>query len=193
MEQVFIFSLATISMSLLGREELMALIKGNPPLVDGMIKPQLQIQPNGIDLTIHSIRSLESAGSIGLENTDRKLPIYRAIGFDSEGWLKLRKGSYNALFNEILNIPNYLAAIARPRTSLLRSGVTVETAIWDAGYSGRSECLLVVHNEHGFRIKENSRVLQVVFLELSQAPKKTYSGVYQRENISTPNLSKGNP
>jgi dUTP pyrophosphatase len=35
-------------------------------------------------------------------------------------------------------------AIGVPRTSLIRCGVTTETGIWNAGYEGRSESLMVV-------------------------------------------------
>jgi dUTP pyrophosphatase len=56
-------------------------------------------------------------------------------------------------------------------------------AIWDAGYSGRSQSLMVVFNPAGFRVQRNARVSQLVFMELAQ---KTdgYRGAYQSENIS---------
>jgi dUTP pyrophosphatase len=73
-------------------------------------------------------------------------------------------------------------ALARPRSSLLRCGVTIETAVWDAGYSGRSQALLVVHNPSGFHLQKNARVLQLVFFRLT-GETEGYQGKYQRENI----------
>jgi len=73
-------------------------------------------------------------------------------------------------------------ALARPRSSLLRCGVTVNTAVWDAGYSGRSQSLMVVYNPQGFRVQRNARVVQLVFLRLTQET-EGYRGVYQEENI----------
>jgi len=65
---------------------------------------------------------------------------------------------------------------------LLRCGVTVNTAVWDAGYSGRSQSLMVVYNPQGFRIQRNARIVQLVFLRLTHET-EGYRGVYQRENI----------
>ena len=73
-------------------------------------------------------------------------------------------------------------ALARPRSSLLRCGVSVGTAVWDAGYSGRSQSLLVVYNTRGFRVQKNARIVQLVFLWLSRET-TGYQGVYQHENI----------
>jgi len=73
-------------------------------------------------------------------------------------------------------------ALARPRSSLLRCGVTVDTAVWDAGYSGRSQSLMVVYNPLGFRLQRNARIVQLVFLRLTRET-EGYRGAYQGENI----------
>lgn len=82
-----------------------------------------------------------------------------------------------------MNIPKNIAAIAKPRSSLLRCGVTIQTAVWDAGYGGRSESLLVVYNENGFRIRKNARIIQLLFFRLGKEVREGYSGAYQNENI----------
>jgi dUTP pyrophosphatase len=87
------------------------------------------------------------------------------------------------VFNEIVNIPKDVAALARPRSSLLRSGATLETALWDPGYRGRSQSLLVVYNPFGLRLKRNARLMQLVFLRLDNEAEKVYTGKYQGENI----------
>ena len=95
----------------------------------------------------------------------------------------LEPGTYKVTFNEIVNIPLDLAAIARPRSSLLRCGVTVESAVWDSGYRGRSESMLVVYNPHGFRVKKDARLLQLVFYSLHTEVSEGYCGRYQNENL----------
>jgi dUTP pyrophosphatase len=72
-------------------------------------------------------------------------------------------------------------ALAMPRSSLLRCGVTVHTAVWDAGYSGRSQSLMVVYNPRGFRLQRNARIVQLVFFRLTQET-EGYQGIYQGEN-----------
>jgi len=73
-------------------------------------------------------------------------------------------------------------ALGRPRSSLARSGVTIHTAVWDAGYSGRSTSMLQVINPNGFRVAKDARVLQLVFFSMSHASEQGYSGIYQHEN-----------
>ncbi|HUV75718.1 MAG TPA: deoxyuridine 5'-triphosphate nucleotidohydrolase, partial [Dehalococcoidales bacterium] len=56
------------------------------------------------------------------------------------------------------------------------------TAVWDAGYSGRSQSLMVVYNPQGFRVQRNARIIQLVFLQLTRET-EGYQGTYQGENI----------
>jgi len=85
------------------------------------------------------------------------------------------------VFNETVSIPKDMCAIARPRSSLLRMGATVHTAVWDAGYRGRSEALLVVYNESGFFIRKDTRAIQLIFMRLD-SEQEGYSGQYMNEN-----------
>jgi dUTP pyrophosphatase len=57
-------------------------------------------------------------------------------------------------------------------------GVHVPTAVWDAGYQGRGEGLLVVANTAGVRIEHGARIAQLVVFQLSQ-PTIGYAGAYQ--------------
>jgi dUTP pyrophosphatase len=72
-------------------------------------------------------------------------------------------------------------ALGLSRSSLLRCGASLHTAVWDAGYSGRSESLLVVHNPAGLDLEKNARVLQLVFSKLT-GKSEGYNGIYQGEN-----------
>ncbi len=152
-------------------------------LVEAMIEPDTQTQMCGIELTLKMIERFASAGAIAFDNKERKLPETEMVDFDESGWADLRQGAYQITFNEIVNIPRDVAALARPRSSLLRSGATLETALWDPGYRGRSQSLLVVYNPFGLRLKKNARLMQLVFLRLDHDAEKVYAGKYQGENI----------
>jgi dUTP pyrophosphatase len=152
-------------------------------LVESMIDPKKQTQMCGIELTLQSIEIFQSSGSVAFENIERKLPDTEKIDFDETGWAALEAGAYLVTFNEIVNIPQDMAALARARSSLLRCGATLETALWDPGYRGRSQSLLVVYNTHGLRLKKNARLMQLVFLRLEKDAEKLYNGKYQGENI----------
>ena len=87
------------------------------------------------------------------------------------------------VFNEIVNLPKDMMAFGRPRSSLCRCGVTLHTAVWDAGYNGRSTSLLNVANPSGFRVQRDARLLQLVFIKLAREVAEGYRGIYQGENI----------
>jgi len=166
----------------LSRKDIRKLIEQNNPLIEGYIDLEQQLQPNGFDITLRDIASLQTRGQIGVDNTQRQLPDLEPLNFDSQGFIELGPGIYMITYNEIVHIPTNLMALARPRSSLLRCGVSIGTAVWDAGYSGRSQSLMQVLNTRGFRVQKNARVAQLVLMTLS-AETEGYAGKYQNENI----------
>ena len=153
-----------------------------PPLIENAVDVETQIQPNGLELTLKEIKTIEGSGAVDFDNSERMLPDSNNLEFGSDGWVHLPPGIYKVLFNEIVNIPMNLAAIAKPRSTLIRCGATLETAVWDAGYRGRSESMLVVYNTAGFKLKKDARIMQLLFYTLEAEVEKGYSGVYQNEN-----------
>ena len=168
----------------LGREAILARLKGESPLISGYLSLEDQLQPNGFDLSVAQVSELTGPGALGRTNAERVVPEARPLPFDAEGWLDLQPGMYQVLFNEIVALPNDLMALGRPRSSLCRCGATLGTAVWDAGYTGRSTSLLVVTNPAGLRLARDARVLQLVFFTLDMPTAKGYSGVYQGENVA---------
>jgi dUTP pyrophosphatase len=162
--------------SVLSREQLRAALAGDPPLVESVTEEQLQ--PNGIDLRIDRVHRLLSPARFAerVEPADRE-----ELAPDGEGWWELAAGAYVIGYRERVNLPNDLMAFARPRSSLLRSGVAVHTAVWDAGYSGRGEGLLSVLNPAGWRVRRGARVVQLVFMRLAAPAGEGYRGSYQGE------------
>ncbi len=152
-------------------------------LLESMIDPETQTQMCGMELTLQKIERFTSAGTVAFDNIERVLPQTEPMDFGASGWIDLPAGSYLVTFNEIVNIPKDVAALARARSTLLRCGASLETALWDPGYRGRSQSLLVVYNPHGLRLKKNARLMQLVFLRLEKEAEKMYSGKYQGENI----------
>ena len=152
-------------------------------LVESMIDPETQTQMCGVELTLQKIERFLTAGAVAFDNKERKLPETELVNFDEMGWIELPAGSYLVTFNEIVNIPKDVAAMARARSTLLRCGATLETALWDPGYRGRSQSLLVVYNPQGLKLKKDARLMQLVFLRLENEAEKLYSGKYQGENI----------
>lgn len=170
-------------MTLLSKKELRERILSKTPLMENMIDLETQLQPNSVEMTLQRVEVMEGAGAIDFDNSCRKLPLSTPLEFDEEGWVFLPHGTYKVVFNEIVNIPKDLAAIARPRSTMLRCGVNIGTAVWDSGYRGRSESMLVVHNPEGFNLRKNARIIQLLFYELHAEVEEGYKGQYQHENI----------
>lgn len=174
--------LVHIGSGVLSREQLRELIESDAPLFTGYLDLEEQLQPNGFDLTLESVQQHAGGGTIGTSNADRVLPPLVDLPFDNGGWLTLSPGIYHITYNETVALPTNLMALGRPRSSLARSGVAIHTAVWDAGYHGRSTSLMSVLNPAGFRVAKNARVLQLVFFTLASASEQGYSGIYQHEN-----------
>jgi dUTP pyrophosphatase len=154
-----------------------------------------QFQPCGIDITLKEVYGFRGPGLIDFDNSERKIsdvvPIpfagNAAAGGGNDGPASadrvfLGPGAYKVIFNEYVRIPKSVAGLCLPRSSLLRCGVTLECAVWDPGYEGRSEALLVVRNEHGVGLKRNAKIGQMIFLRLAEDAKTLYSGQYKGEN-----------
>ena len=151
-------------------------------IVEGLIDPSKQVQPVGIDLTVQKIEAYNSKGTIDFDNSKRQLPRLNDSGKIDNNWL-LPKGAYLVTFNEVVNVPGNAMGIARARSSLLRMGATVETSVWDPGYVGRSQSMLVVHNPNGIQIYENAKLIQIVFMTTEKTAEVLYTGTYQGEGL----------
>ena len=142
----------------------------------------IQMQPNGFDMTLATISKFTNRGKIDFDNSERILANTKIIPFNKTGWLKLKQGSYLITFNEIVKMPLNIMALGKPRSSLLRNGVSIHSAVWDAGYEGKSSALLVIYNSE-FEIKQNARIFQLVFFKLDKTVKKGYEGKFHKEGI----------
>jgi dUTP pyrophosphatase len=166
----------------LPKHEISRLIAADPPLIEGYRDLETQLQPNGFDLTLREIALPQTPGRITVSNSQRAVSDLAPLVFDGLGNVELMPGAYIITFNEVVNLPTNVMALMQPRSSLLRSAVSVHGAVWDAGYSGRSRSLLVVHHPRGFRVQRNAGVAQIVFFRLSEDT-EGYSGTYQGENL----------
>ena len=168
-------------MTALTKQELRQLIDGSPSLLAEYLDLENQLQPNGIDLTLREVFTIEGEGVIPVDNADRRLSALSALPYDAAGRIHLPEGLYLLTYNEVVSLPQDVMALGRTRSSLLRCGAAIHTAVWDAGYSGRSQSLLVVYNPKGITLEKNARLMQLVFYRLANAT-AGYNGIYQNEN-----------
>ena len=133
-------------------------------MISQFIDMDKQLTSNGFDITVKDISIYQGAGTIDFDNSKREMPKYVRL-VDYEGFYHLQFGSYLVDFTERLNIPNDLIALGYTRSSLLRMGAHIPSAVWDAGFNGYGQGLLIVTNPYGINVMEKARVMQLVFLE----------------------------
>ena len=160
------------------------IIPGAEALKQKMVAETLgesQLQPCGVDLTLKEVHELEDAGEIDYDNSKRRISASKKLEFSGEKIL-LPQGCYKIIYNEYVNVHIDACAFGFPRSSLLRCGADVRCAVWDPGYHGRSESLLVVNCQHGITLHKNAKVMQLVFVRLEGAAHAGYEGKYKGEN-----------
>jgi dUTP pyrophosphatase len=135
-----------------------------------------QVQPNGVDLTLDAVERFDEPGYLG---RDGKEIGARVAVEPTDGVYRLDPGGYAATYGEQIAIPEGHVGFVLPRSSLMRSGGMLNTAVWDAGYEGRGEGLLQVH--HPIQVEAGARFAQFVLAEAGH--EETYEGSYQGERL----------
>ncbi|MBZ9570113.1 deoxyuridine 5'-triphosphate nucleotidohydrolase [Methanobrevibacter sp. TMH8] len=133
------------------------------------------IQPSGIDLAIDEVFIQKSAGS--LIDNEKNLPDIEAI----EGPIyKLKPHTaYLATIDRKIKIPKGYTMLYLPRSTLLRSFVSVQTAVGDPGFYGTLMFMIYNHGEFDYEIKKGDRIAQGVVFKVDGSGE--YSGSYQEE------------
>ena len=145
--------------------------------VNASVNSGEQVQPAGYDVSVSKIFSYS-------EDQDFTLSIAKAKNSPllevepSAGFYELKKGAYCVELNEITTIPGNAIGILFPRSTLLRNGLDLRTALFDPGYSGQPKVMLVCHKKA--RIERYARIGQIIILQSSGEFRK-YSGQYQGE------------
>jgi len=133
-------------------------------------------------LKLHLDRVFVPAGRGRLLWDSVELPEYREVKPSDSNEYVLAPGAYKIRYAEYVEVPEKAVAFAFPRSSLLRMGATIYTAVWNPGSKGKGEGLLVVFNEHGLVIERGSQVAQLVFMPLDKATVFQYQGVFLGED-----------
>ncbi len=167
----------------LTKQEIQKRIKSPKPLIRGYIDLATQLQPTGFELTVREVNRFEGRGTIDFSNRNRRIPGLGRVEFGEGGCVELSAGAYLVRYNEVVCLPLDLSALIFPRSSLLRSGSTLYTAIWEPGYVGRGQGLLSVYNPQGLELSKNARIGQMVFMRLREPASEGYSGAYMGEGL----------
>ncbi len=158
--------------SILSGEEISSLVKRIEQADSGEQK-----QAAGFDVTISKVYSYtKSTHTLSIQKTDNS--ELEEI-FPNSGYFNLGVGAYLIELNEITTIPKDAIGILFPRSTLLRNGLDIRSALFDPGYSGQPKVMLVCHRPAN--VQRFARVGQLVLLRSDSEFAKQYSGNYQGE------------
>ncbi|MCF0227063.1 MAG: deoxyuridine 5'-triphosphate nucleotidohydrolase [Methanobrevibacter sp.] len=133
------------------------------------------IQPSGIDLALDKVFVQKTGGS--LIDNEKNLPEIEEL----EGpifTLKPHTG-YLASIDRKIKIPKGYSMLYLPRSTLLRSFVSVQTAVGDPGFYGTLMFMVYNHGDYEFKVKKGDRIAQGVVFKVEGSG--VYSGSYQEE------------
>ncbi len=137
-----------------------------------------QVQPAGVDLTVKKISRFKTEGILSVDNNDRVISEVDDLKIINS-FFSLTPGAYMVRYNEEIQIPENTIGLVFPRSSLMRMGATIHTAVWDPGYKGKGISLLTVYNN--LKIQVNSRISQLILIKTEDTPNTLYNGIYQNE------------
>lgn len=133
------------------------------------------VQPSGIDLELDKIYTQESEGS--LIDNEKNLPEIKEL--DGPIYTLKPHTAYLASIKRKIKIPKGYTMLYLPRSTLLRSFISVQTAVGDPGFYGTLMFMIYNHGEYEYKIKSGDRIAQAVVWPVEGSG--VYNGSYQEE------------
>lgn len=157
------------------------------PLIEFLDPDQIDgIEGTTVDLRLGAI--YRPIGKACLLRSSRVTPeIEKLIDVESDpdGIFCIQPGDYLLMQTiEQINLPENLFAYIRPRTTLIRSGIPLETAFISPNYQGLLTVGMKHQGRHEVEIQMGFRILCIAFLPIDGRA-VPYRGVWQGDRVST--------
>lgn len=157
------------------------------PLIEGMGQDQIEgIEGTTADLRLGAIyRPVGTARLMRGTRVTPEIDKVMDITESPDGVYRISGGEY-LLFQtmEQVNLPRDLFAYIRPRTTLIRSGIPLETAFISPNYQGRLTVGMKHQGAHEVEIQMGFRILCIAFFPID-GKAVPYRGVWQGDRVST--------
>jgi len=173
----------------IGTKELLRLVR-EQRLVENLSERELtNPEGTGFDLRVGAVYKIRGGESF-LGESERYTPevdeIASFASMDDRKEIILEPGDYVLVKTiEKLNLPENIAVIFRPRSTLFRSGVSLHTATASPGYSGELTFGMANHSQSRFRLEMGARIVHALFVPVSGDLVSTYRGQWQGGRVST--------
>jgi len=140
-------------------------------MCSGLIHEPKQKKKSSLHLTVKSIKKIISKGSLDFGGSEEEAADLEAIKpkpekpDDKYGWWDLQGGTYIVFFNEELSIKESGMGFILPLERLLGAGATLAPrVVMRNDEEGRGLFSLLTVGSGGLKIKENSRIAELVIL-----------------------------
>ncbi|MAG02000.1 dCTP deaminase [Candidatus Pacearchaeota archaeon] len=170
---------------MLGSKRLLQLVHENR-LVEDLSERELENpEGSGFDLRLGEIFKIKDGDSF-LGVTERFTPEVESIArIEDHKDIIIKPGDYFLVKTiEKVNLPDNIAAIFRPRSTLQRSGIALFTATANPGYRGELTFGLKNMGNNDFKIELGTRFVHIVFFDTSENV-SAYRGQWQGGRVST--------
>lgn len=145
--------------------------------LDGTEIEDERVGPAGVDLGIDEVKKV--TGVVCLEDGEYQLPE-RATLDAYEGVVMIRSDPHIIVYDVKVEVPDDHIGFVLPRSRLMRSGWHLTTAVWEPGYAGNGEGLLMPMVEGLLDVTMSVAQMVMVPVEDSGI---VYDGVHQGERI----------
>ena len=135
------------------------------------------IQPSGIDLRMDKI--YRQVGSGSLIDNEKNLPEIEELESVDDIYTLEPKTAYSVTIEGKIEIPTGYTMLYLPRSTLLRSFISVHTAVGDPGFYGTLQFMIVNNGQYSYKIKKGERIAQAVVFPVEGSGK--YNGSYQEK------------
>lgn len=145
----------------------------------------------GVDVSLREVYRIMSAGEVYRDRTivadylKEEPRSYQGKAGVAEGWF-LPQGTYIAILNEGFSFGTRDVGYIIPRSSLNRSGVSLQSALWDPSFTTRTpngdilpgSVRITVDSPTGIFIEKNARIGQLIVWEIEEGAVQ-YAGQFQ--------------
>ena len=138
-----------------------------------------QYQPNSIDLKLGKVYEFMSSNgeAYGLYDGKKHIPNKVEICYPYKNRYTLYPNKpYWLEIEPKIEIPEDIAQFYLPRSSLLRMGVTLHTALGDSGFNGHLMFLAINHTPYDIKLGKGERIATAINFEVDSAG--LYDGDY---------------
>lgn len=170
---------------MIGTNELLRLVK-EEKLVEDLSQRELENPEGaGFDLRAGEIFKIKEGESF-LGETERHTPDVESIAkYNENKGIILKPGEFILVKTiEKVNLPDDIAAIFRPRSTLQRSGIGLSTATANPGYKGELTFGMCNLGKNDFKFELGARFVHILFFKTSENF-SAYRGQWQHGRVST--------